>query len=429
MPSSRLYWTVAALLVLSCGGTRGGPAGSPQAVHRSTDATEDGTEGFHLNRTPAPVYWAAEQGYTGTFGWSLSYDGSTLICGAPTRRNDQVAGAYLFAPVRGHEEVVGMRLIGRAETRLPSTNLGLCVAVCSNSALVGIHPNGVLALGKHAGKWRIEGVLGSFGDWQLSGCPLSCRDGLAVGAARARSKNAALVYGREQGRWVPRKAVKLDHGAVVQAIHVQQKWLAVGTTSRLAVYEHAGVSVDRDQILPITGEVYDVAGDGDWLAVALKSPAWTGTVRLFRHRPGHGWAAERDLAFDGVTPVALWGSFLAVGMPWENSSAPEAGQVRVYHLDNDAWRIVAVVESPDRMGGRHFGESVALRNDELVVGAPGSGDGMAGTVFFIDLLEERLDQHNVDTGEPRVVRPRASIEPVFYRHGAYVDPHSAPPPD
>ncbi|MCY1054529.1 FG-GAP repeat protein [Nannocystis sp. SCPEA4] len=86
--------------------------------------------------------------------------------------------------------------------------------------------------------------------------------------------------------------------------------------------------------------------------------------------------------------LALDGDRLAVGVPGSNAGGFDAGLVHVYEHDDGEWRLAAQLHSPgDEPARTHFGRSVALAGDTLVVGATiedgyiGNTDERRGAVY------------------------------------------------
>lgn len=89
---------------------------------------------------------------------------------------------------------------------------------------------------------------------------------------------------------------------------------------------------------------------------------WSQTQKILRtnHQPGDqlGWSA------------ALHASTAAVGARMADTAGPDTGSVCIYETggNNGAWLQVQEVTSPDARTGNWFGETVAVRGDLLVVG-------------------------------------------------------------
>src|SRR5262249_25540003 len=68
--------------------------------------------------------------------------------------------------------------------------------------------------------------------------------------------------------------------------------------------------------------------------------------------------------------VALSGDTLVVGSPEESSNAPSAGAVYVFTRTGTTWSQQAYLKASNTAQNAHFGASVALSGDTLVVGSP-----------------------------------------------------------
>ncbi len=68
--------------------------------------------------------------------------------------------------------------------------------------------------------------------------------------------------------------------------------------------------------------------------------------------------------------VALSDTVLAVGTPYEDSAAMDAGAVYIFAKTNNGWIFEQKLVAPDFGSGKWFGYSVAVTDDKLVVGSP-----------------------------------------------------------
>ena len=144
--------------------------------------------------------------------------------------------------------------------------------------------------------------------------------------------------------------------------------------------------------------------DGDWLAVGAPLNDYTdpgppstdhndaGTVYMFQRQSNDTWLETEmiqptsggEALVGGDTfgqGVALWGDWLAVGVPGRNS---DEGSVYMYELQGSSWVFHSEIGAP-ASESMSFGESVALYNDLLAVGAPQktiSGSSAAGVVYM-----------------------------------------------
>ena len=116
-----------------------------------------------------------------------------------------------------------------------------------------------------------------------------------------------------------------------------------------------------------------------------------GAVRVYRWS-GWDWDEESVLrpAANATgdrfgAAVSLSGSRVAVGAPYDDAAGADAGAVHVYeHEDDIGWQHTATLTAPGGMTADHFGWSVAIDGDRLLVGArdadgagTGSGDAYA----------------------------------------------------
>jgi len=135
---------------------------------------------------------------------------------------------------------------------------------------------------------------------------------------------------------------------------------------------------------PSTPDWFGNAGQSvalDVETVAMGAPGQD-SVDLFSRGPS-GWIHESAIN-DGVAAytafgwaVALSGDWLAVGAPEEGSSGAKSGAVFLFQRGESGWFFTQRIVAPDAVALQKFGESVALRGDRLVVGAP--GDDQAST--------------------------------------------------
>ena len=95
-------------------------------------------------------------------------------------------------------------------------------------------------------------------------------------------------------------------------------------------------------------------------------------------------------ATDGATAdeygysVAVSGDWAAVGVPYADAVAADAGAVYMYYRHQggtDNWGLVKKITAPDGAAGDLFGWSVSLSGEMLIVGAPAATDSNAGAVY------------------------------------------------
>ena len=83
--------------------------------------------------------------------------------------------------------------------------------------------------------------------------------------------------------------------------------------------------------------------------------------------------------------VSLDGSLLAIGADQDDDAGNNSGAVYVYRLEGTTWVYEAKVTAPDGAAGDHFGQSVAISDDRMLVGAQQRsevGTGSGATYVF-----------------------------------------------
>ncbi|MFP4030072.1 MAG: C1 family peptidase [Desulfococcaceae bacterium] len=202
--------------------------------------------------------------------------------------------------------------------------------------------------------------------------PSAGRAGDAFGASVAISSGTALV-GRpgDDGNGT-------DAGAAEVFIRVGSNWIPqarlVPQTAGPHGFFGAGVALSGDRAL-----VGASHGDGnDW---------GTGAAYVFK-RVGTSWAQEAWLkASDGARndafgrSVALDGGYAAVGAHRDGDRGAESGAVYLFENGSSGWAQTAKLVPESGAAGDHFGWSLDLEGDRLVVGALHRGGRGAAYVF------------------------------------------------
>lgn len=116
-----------------------------------------------------------------------------------------------------------------------------------------------------------------------------------------------------------------------------------------------------------------VAVAGAWRANAVAN--LSGAAYVLRSGPG-GWGVEQKLTPAGGQlaeffgwSVAIDGDTVAIGAVSDAGAAPDGGSVYVYRFQGGSWQQEAELFASDADQGDHFGVSVALDGDTLLVGA------------------------------------------------------------
>ena len=325
------------------------------------------------------------------FGQSLSMTGDTLVIGAPYSGYNTAYGAYREAreaedktPYLGAVYVFTKPDVGWENA--PSSSVKLTA------------PNGV--------PWTRFG-------WSVS----VSSDAIAVGEPHSRRASEPGGY-------------EYRSGAAYVFAKPSEGWSSAAEHRELPMpdimpYDEYGSSVFT------SGEVVVVGARDD----DNENGPNAGSAYLFR-MPTDGWASGASLpepvtlrAFDGPAgdrfghSVAVDGEMLVVGVPGDHARV--AGAAYVFVRRNTEWDYGRVtLDAARAVPGGRFGTSVAVGDDTIVVGAPGTEDGNDPGAAFVfirpeDGMEPQPLQHrqSEDTGcaDGRTVRVLGGHRRKHYR--------------
>jgi hypothetical protein len=101
------------------------------------------------------------------------------------------------------------------------------------------------------------------------------------------------------------------------------------------------------------------------------------------------WVQEQKITpFDAApgdqfgTAVAISGTTLVIGAPFNDDAGSGSGSAYVYELAGESWTLAVKLNASDAEVGDNFGISAALRGSSLVVGAHADGPADNGSAYF-----------------------------------------------
>ncbi len=305
------------------------------------------------------------------FGRAVSISGDTAIIGKPY---DSYTGTFAGSAYIFQRNGAAWIQLARLEHPDPADRdfFGLSVAVDGDYAIAGVrgeddlgNGSGAAAIFKRDGlAWmrqdKVRAYDGMPGDYFGQSVSIS-GDTVIVGAPydddRGGSSGSAYVYVRNGASWGFQDKLVASDGAAGDFFG----W-AVAVSGNVAVI---GAYHDDDNGTN-SGSAYIFARD------SLTSE-WVEQVRLLA--PG----VSIDAAFG--TSVAIDGAHVVVGAPGGDGLSPDTGCAYVFGRVDEGWRQQARLVAPDGADGDSFGESVAVDNDIVLVGANANGSAGATYVF------------------------------------------------
>ncbi|MDE2836213.1 MAG: DUF2298 domain-containing protein, partial [Chloroflexota bacterium] len=298
---------------------------------------------------------------------------------------------------------------------------------------------------KQGNRWRLEHRIEARGlgtDADFGASVAAHGDMVAVGAPRAFMGGLVQVYTFENERWTHAATLKPDDDEGVvgfgQSVAIYDNTVVVASLE--AVYVYRGEEGDWSLVgrlypssqdglptqvaledgllacgvLSFDGWLVDVFKNtsGEWTHSSAIHPSFTDLNRFGRSlsldagrlavggdavvtifsEADRGWVPIATLgcpvpsARDSFgSAVALQDYYLAVGAPGGNGPAPNAGCAFVFQETSRGWRFQTALTAEDTSIDTALGSAVAIRGDDVVLGAPGGGQG--GVYSFHRTLE------------------------------------------
>lgn len=249
-------------------------------------------------------------------------------------------------------------------------------------------------------------------------------------------KSLVHLYHLRENAWVLFASIDVAFG---QALAIAGETLFVAQESAISVYaiktnelDPEGYFVIKTQSLEIeeggkqyspfttlsaqgnlliagtSGDISRAGGPGAMAVYALREGVWRSVQHVANNNPNR-------FGFS----TAISGDTLAVGAPRHDEIKGNEGIVILYRRKHaDSGKITfersGVVQSPQREANGFFGQSLAMRNDSLIVGAPGENLGEGRAYWFREnergewILKEVI-------GHPDWSKGGFGSEVIFYR--------------
>ena len=135
----------------------------------------------------------------------------------------------------------------------------------------------------------------------------------------------------------------------------------------------------------------------------------SGSVFTFENDSDNFLLTSKVFSTDGFayryfgSTIAMDGDWLLVGVPTDNDAGEAAGAAYIFHWNGVDWEEISKICGSDTESGDQFGYSVKINGMDLLVSAPyeDSQDNNAGAVYFFDFNGIDWDEQKVmaDDGE------------------------------
>jgi hypothetical protein len=314
------------------------------------------------------------------FGYSVSIDGDYAIVGAESD-GSEVGSAYVF-----ERDVLGAWSEAQhleADDAAGDDYFGASVDISGDYAIVGAYGNDIVTYSDSYGSAYVYFRNGGAWDQelQLLPSPGSADEGFGrsvaidgdyavVGAYRndtgGTNRGAAYVFKRDGSTWPPDPVSPLlqtteaeDHDYFGYSVDISGTRIIVGAPK----FHHSGTMADAGAAFVFEWTV-PPTGPAEWVEYRLQGtpPLVLSAYDEFGHS------------------VAIWDDFAIVGAHFDDSKGNKAGAAYVFPRGTGPWtlppqKILAYDGATDDL----FGSSVSISGQVAVVGAPGNGAG--GSVY------------------------------------------------
>jgi hypothetical protein len=176
---------------------------------------------------------------------------------------------------------------------------------------------------------------------------------------------------------------------------------AVSTLASLSLATAASAQIQSQKLIASDNEYEDffggaVAISGDWAIVGAPledDVAEQSGAAYVYHRNGSGWIETQKLKASDASAssvfgfaVAMSGTAAVIGAYHDSSVVYDAGSAYVFELIGGAWVQTAKIWASDASPTAHFGYSVAISQDRLLVAARTDPEGglEAGAAYIFD---------------------------------------------
>jgi len=223
-----------------------------------------------------------------------------------------------------------------------------------------------------------------------------------------RDSGSAYIFKRNETGWTEQDKITASDGARVHyfgfKVAISGDYVVVGAPGNSAyIFKRDGDAwTEQDKITASDGAANDyfgrsVAISGDLAVVGAHGDddagKYTGSAYIFK-RNETGWTEQDKItASDGAAndhfgrSVAISGEYVVVGAYGNDDAGSASGSAYIFKRDGDAWTEQAKIAASDGAADDNFGISVAISGDLAVVGANGDDDAgsYSGSAYIYDI--------------------------------------------
>ncbi|MBN1348101.1 T9SS type A sorting domain-containing protein [candidate division KSB1 bacterium] len=348
---------------------------------------------------------ASDAGDNDRFGYSVSRCGDYIVVGAynDSDNGDESGSAYIFKR-NGTTWIEEIKLF--ADDGDQYDYFGFSVAICGNYAMIGAPGNnrmGAVYIFKRDGtswnqKLKLTGP--SFGT--EFGESVSCDDNTLVIGARDDDINgeysgSVYIYKLNGSIWNLEARLSPSDAAAYQFfgmyVCIKGDYVVACSIypSSAYIFKRTGIAWTEEAKLGPGFDICSLSLNDKYVVFGS-----SGAALVFKH-DGSSWIQDAKLTASDSTlgfgdAVSLWDDQIAVSAPygkWNEDFMGSSGPGSVYLFDRDqtGWQETAKILPSDSKSGNLFGQSVHLKENYLVVGAPiDTNNGIrSGAVYVYDV--------------------------------------------
>ena len=297
------------------------------------------------------------------FGWSTAISGETLIVGAPFQDAgaSESGSAYVYSYLGGF-----WRSIKQVTFTGEEDYFGTSVAISGDSLVIGSrrdddggsNSGAAYVFTRNGTEWIQEAKLIASDAVPYASFGISVaieNDTIVIGAAHdseaGLSSGATYIFNRTGFGWS-------QHSKLTA--HDQTNYDYFGST--VAIYGDTiavGVSSD-DDAGSNSGSAYIFTFDGT---------SWTQQAKLT--------ASDEEAGDYFGLSIGIFDNTVIIGAPYDDDHGSNSGSVYIFTRSGFTWTQQTKLYASDAVSINHFGSSVAIFEDSVLIGCPNNGPGSA----------------------------------------------------